>query len=188
MFENDLIKISEVLVRPEIAKIEFSCNIEKCKGACCTLESDYGAPLLENELKEITDILERAKKHISEKSREIIEEHGFFEKKEGEYLTRSIGNKDCVFVYFENKVAKCSIEKVYFEEGTSFRKPISCHLFPIRISNFRGDILRYEKFEECNPALEKGKENKVKLLDFCKDALIRLYGKQWFSELKEKNG
>ncbi len=185
MFVSNFIRIEDILVRPEITETKFSCDIEKCKGACCTLESEYGAPLLEEEIKKIAEVLTSAEKYLPNQNIKIIEADGFFEKKDGEFLTRSIENKDCIFVYYDNGIAKCSIEKAYFEEGTDFRKPISCHLFPIRVSKFGGDILRYEKFSGCSPALDKGKANNIKLVDFCKDSLIRLYGKKWFSILKE---
>lgn len=185
MFVSNFIRIEDILVRPEITETKFSCDIEKCKGACCTLESEYGAPLLEEEIKKIAEVLPSAEKYLPNQNIKIIESDGFFEKKDGEFLTRSIENKDCIFVYYDNGIAKCSIEKAYFEEKTDFRKPISCHLFPIRVSKFGGDILRYEKFSGCSPALDKGKANNIKLVDFCKDSLIRLYGKKWFSILKE---
>jgi hypothetical protein len=185
MFVSNFIRIEDILVRPEIAETKFACDLDKCKGACCTLESEYGAPLLEEEIKKIVDVLAKAKKYLPEKNIQIIEADGFFENKEGEFLTRSIDNKDCIFVYYNNGIAKCSIEKAFFEEGTDFRKPISCHLFPIRVSKFGGEVLRYEKFSDCAPALENGAKNNIKLLDFCKDSLIRLYGKKWYSILKE---
>ncbi|MHB1688052.1 MAG: DUF3109 family protein [Ignavibacteriaceae bacterium] len=188
MFVSNLIHIEDILIRPEIAETKFACDLEKCKGACCTLESEYGAPLLEKEIKKIAGMLSQTKKYLSGESIKIIETDGFFENKDGEFLTRSVENKDCVFVYYENEIAKCSIEKVFFEEGTDFRKPISCHLFPIRVSKFGSDVLRYEKFSDCAPALENGEKNKIKLLDFCKDSLTRLYGKKWYSTLKETIG
>ncbi len=188
MFESNFIRVEDVIIRPEIAEIRFACDVEKCKGACCTLESEYGAPLREDELKKISDVLNSVKKYLGEKSIKIIESEGFYERKDGEFLTRSIDDKDCVFVYYENKIAKCSIERVYFEEGTDFRKPISCHLFPIRVSKFGGDVLRYEKFKDCETALENGKQKNIKLFDFCKDSLIRLYGKKWFTTFKEMIG
>ena len=87
-------------------------------------------------------------------------------------MTNSINKKECVFVYFE----------------TSFRKPVSCHLFPIRISKFGGDILRYEKFSECSPAIDKGKKEDIKIVEFCKDSLVRNFGEKWYSSLMENKG
>ncbi|MCW8817384.1 MAG: DUF3109 family protein, partial [Ignavibacteriaceae bacterium] len=94
----------------------------------------------------------------------------------------------CVFVYYENEIAKCSIEKAYLEGKTDFRKPISCHLFPIRISDFGGDVLGFERIDECQPALELGKAENTTVAEFCKDSLSRLYGKEWYLKFIELIG
>ena len=108
--------------------------------------------------------------------------------KDNELLLRSIDNKDCVFSTYEGKVAKCAIEKAYNSGKIDFKKPISCHLFPIRVSNFGGDVLRFEKLQECEPAMENGKELDVTVAEFCREPLERLYGKNWFNQLKELTG
>ncbi len=185
MIVNNVIPVEDVLIRSEIAEIKFACDLKKCKGACCTLESEFGAPLLKEEVDQIDKILETVKDYLPDKHREAIEENGFYEIKNGELMTASVDNKACVFVYYESGIAKCGIERAYFDGKIKFRKPISCHLFPIRVSKFGGDILRFEKFKECSPALENGAKNNIKLIDFCKDSLERLYGKKWYSTLKE---
>jgi len=185
MYANNFIPVEDVLIRTEIAETYFACDLKKCKGACCTVESDYGAPLLKEEIEQIEGILDIIKDYIPKKHWREIEDNGFFEQKEDELLTASVDNKACVFVFYEKSVAKCSIEQAYFDGKIKFRKPISCHLFPIRVSKFGGDVLRYEKFKECSPALENGAKNNIKLVDFCKDSIERLYGKKWYSKLKE---
>ena len=147
MYVNNLIPIEDVLIRTEIAEISFACDLKKCKGACCTIESEYGAPLLKEEIVQIEGILDIVKEYLPKKHILEIEENGFYESKEDELLTVSFENKACVFVYYEKGIAKCSIERAYFDGKTKFRKPISCHLFPIRVSRFGGDVLRFEKFE-----------------------------------------
>ena len=188
MFVSSVIPVEDVLIRTEIAEKKFACDLEKCKGACCTLESEYGAPLLEEEVDVIDKILDIVKEYIPERHREEIESNGFYEVKDGEILTNSVNNKACVFVYYENDIAKCGIERAFFEGRITFRKPISCHLFPIRISKFGGDVLRYEKFSQCSPALEKGEKQNFKLVDFCEDSLKRLYGDKWYATLLETIG
>jgi hypothetical protein len=188
MFTNNFIPVENVLVRPEIMETHFSCDLEKCKGACCTIESEFGAPLLEEEIPVINEILEETYPYLPEEHVNLIKKNGFFYNKEGELMTRSINKKECVFVYFENEVAKCSIEKAFIDGKISFRKPVSCHLFPIRVTKFGGDVLRYEKFSECSPALEKGKKDNVKIVEFCKDSLIRSYGNKWYSSLTDNKG
>ena len=185
MFLNNLVKVDNVLLDKEIADSHFACDLSICKGACCTLESDFGAPLLQEEIGKIKEILPVVKKYLSADHVLEIENNGFFEEKDNEILTRSVERKACVFVYYENDIAKCSIEKAFINKETDFKKPVSCHLFPIRVSNFGGDVLRYEKFNECKPAISNGKEKEIKLIDFCSEPLQRTYGKIWYSKLKK---
>jgi hypothetical protein len=187
MYSSEIISVGDVLVRQEILDTPFSCDLSKCKGGCCTIESDYGAPLNEDEIGEIEKILPIVREYLPENHLSEIDKNGFYEIKEGEKLTTSFENKACVFVFWENGIAKCGIERAYFDGKVSFRKPVSCHLFPIRVSKFGGDVLRYEKFNECVPALEKGVKEKTNIVDCCKDALIRLYGKDWYSILNKEN-
>ncbi len=185
MIVSNVIPVEDVLVRQEIPEARFACDLDKCKGACCTLESDYGAPLLEEEIEEIKKILDVVIDYIPASHKKIIDEDGFYEIKDGELMTSSVNSKACVFVYYDKGIAKCSIEKAFFEGKVTFRKPISCHLFPIRVSKFSGDVLRFEKFSECSSALENGAKNDIKLIDFCKDSLTRLYGQKWYLTLKK---
>ncbi len=180
--------INGILVSRELFERKFVCDLAKCKGACCTMKSDYGAPLLDDEIEEITPVLDKVYKYLSPKSVAEIKKNGFWEKKEGTLLVRSIKSKDCVFVYYDGDIAKCAIEKAYNEGEIDFPKPVSCHLFPVRVSEFGGPVLRYEEYQECKPAVEKGSKENVKVLDFLKNALIRNYGKQFYSKLKEVNG
>ncbi len=185
MYASNVIPVEDVLIRTEIAEKSFACDLEKCKGACCTLESEYGAPLLEEEVEKIDKILDIVSEYIPENHKEEIKKNGFYEVKDGELMTTSVNNKACVFVYYDNDIAKCGIERAFFDGKVDFRKPISCHLFPIRVSKFGGDVLRYEKFSECSPALERGEKQNIKLVNFCEDSLKRLYGDKWYSTLKE---
>lgn len=185
---DKIFAINEVLVRDEIVEIPFSCDLKKCKGACCTLESELGAPVTKAEIEEIEKILPIVKKYITLTNIDEIEDRGFYEAKDGEMMITSVNNRDCVFSFWDNGIAKCAIERAYFDGKVEFRKPISCHLFPIRVSDFGGDVLRYEKFSECAPALEKGKEENITIVEFCKDSLIRLYGEEWYNKLMNYSG
>jgi hypothetical protein len=182
---NKILQIDNILVGREIAKIKFACDLKKCKGACCTLDSEYGAPLMFEELELIEDVLDEVKVYLPDEHRSEIEAKGFYERKDNELMTRSFNNKACVFVYYQNGIAKCGIEKAFLDGKTGFRKPVSCHLFPIRISEFGGDILRFEKFSECSPALERGEKEEINIIDFLKESLIRKYGNNWYLKLKE---
>ncbi len=176
-------EVENKIVNRDILEVPFCCDLDKCKGACCTIESDYGAPLLPEEIALMEKSLPQALQYLPEEHRADIQANGFYEEKEGELVTRSINNRACVLVYFENGVAKCALEKAYFEKKVKFRKPISCHLFPIRISNVFGEVLRYEQFSECTHALKKGKEVNITVAEFCKDSLERKYNKRWYSKL-----
>ncbi len=188
MFESNTITIDNVIVREEIFSQKFACDLHKCKGACCTLESEFGAPLLEGEITLIEENYEEIEKNLSDEHKNIIKANGFYEEKQGELMVSSINNKACVFVYYEDEIAKCGIEKAYIEGKSSFKKPISCHLFPIRISYFGGDVLRYEKFAECSHATKKGEKENTNVFEFCEEPLKRNYGVKWYSTLKEKTG
>ena len=180
-----MILIENILLEEEITEASFSYDLNKCKGACCTFPGKYGATLKDEEINLIYDNLDNAKIFLSKKSIDYIEKHGFYEGSKESYSTMCIDKKDCVFVYYENKVAKCAIEKAYFEGQSSFRKPISCHLFPIRVSTSGRKYLYYQTIPECKPALKKGKSENVQLVNFSKDALIRAYGEVWYNRVSE---
>jgi len=188
MSDNGFFSVNGVLVNSEIATTKFTCDLSKCKGGCCTLESEFGAPLRMEEISFITDSLPEVLPFLPPLHRDIIEKEGFYELKNEELLTRSVDNRSCVFVYFEDDIAFCAIEKAYFQKKVFFRKPISCHLFPIRITELGGDILRYERFSGCKYALEKGNETNSTILEFCKDSLVRKYGENWYAQLLKEAG
>jgi len=183
--DEKFLHIDGILVRQEIANSHFMCDLLKCKGACCTFESKYGAPLTKEEVIKIEGLLDDVKEYLPADHWKEIERSGFYENNNGELLTKSKDNRACVFVCYENGIAKCSLEKAYLDGKTDFKKPISCHLFPIRVSNLGGDILKYEKLDECGPAIENGKQNNKSIAQFCEEPLNRLYGKKWYSKLTE---
>ena len=184
----DFNSIDGVLVSNQILKTKFTCNLEVCKGACCTMKSEYGAPLLKTEIGIIDKYLPKIKKYLSKKSISEIDKNGFWEEKESELMTRSINNEDCVFVYYDGDIAKCAIEKAYNNEEIDFIKPISCHLFPIRVTDFGGDVLKYEQYEDCEPALKKGEETGLSILAFCEKPIKRAYNNEFFNKLENLNG
>ena len=188
MFVGATIFIDDVVVSDEIITQKFVCDLEKCKGACCTLKSEFGAPLLEEEIPLIEENYAEVEKYLSEEHKKAIKTNGFYEEKHGELMISSIDNKACVFVYYDNDIAKCGLEKAYLEGKSSFKKPSSCHLFPILISKFGGDVLRYEKFTECIHAEKKGSNKNTYLYEFSKEPLTRKYGSKWYLSLKEKTG
>lgn len=183
--DADFIQIDDVVVNTEIVNSYFTCDLGKCKGACCTMESPYGAPITQDEIDEIEKELPAILPYLPKAHLSEIEKRSFWVKQQNELMTRSVNNRACVFVFYEGDVAKCAIERAFHEAKIECNKPISCHLFPIRISNFAGPVLRYEKYRECQPAIEKGKQTKITVLDFCKDSIERAFGTEWFKTLKE---
>lgn len=186
--QKNFIEIDDVFVSNDLANTKFTCDLEKCKGACCTMESEYGAPLTKEEITKMKKILPVLKDYLPEHSWKQIQKNGFWEEKEETLMTTSINDRDCVFVYFEGDIAKCAIEKAYFDGKVKFRKPLSCHLFPIRVSYFGGPVLKYEKYADCEPALDNGLQTQISVYEFCKDALSRAFGNEWFNKLKSYYG
>ncbi len=180
----DLTEIDGVVINNELFRTKFTCDLKECKGACCTMKSDFGAPVTYEEILEIEKNLENIAEFVPEAHLIKIKQEGFWEAKDGIIMLKSMNKRECVFVYYESDVARCSIEKAYFNKRSDFRKPISCHLFPIRISDFGGPVLRYEKYDECQPALIKGNETKISIIEFCTEALERRFGNKWLLKLK----
>lgn len=173
---------AKILIDNAIPATKFSCDLHRCKGACCTMPGHRGAPLLSGELEEIRSAYPVIKKYLSEEHQETIHRDGMFQGKPGDYTTQVVRERACVFTAWENGIAKCSFEKAYFAGELSWRKPISCHLFPIRIDNGIPERLRFEYITECKPALERGEVEDMPLAEFLKSALVRAYGEQWYNE------
>ena len=125
------------LISLDIIQKKFFCNPEKCHGACC-VEGDYGAPLDEPEIIEVKDNLPFIREYMTIEALEMLDKDGFYEKDPFDfYVTKCVDRADCIFCYKEGKIARCAIEKAFFDNNLTFRKPVSCHLYPIRISNMK---------------------------------------------------
>lgn len=180
-----MIKIGEVLVSDDIRDKEFVCNLTKCKGACC-VEGDYGAPLEDEELEKLKEIYPHVKPYLTKKGIKAIEEQGTHVlDDDGDFSTPTIGGKECAYsIYDEKGVLKCGIEQAYNDDKIKWKKPISCHLYPIRITKKKNfEAVNYHKWTICSPACSLGKELQVPLYKFLKDALVRKYGQPWYDEL-----
>ena len=183
-----MILIENTVLTDDIRDEMFVCNVEKCKGACC-VEGDLGAPLEESELEIIERIYPEVKPFLSEKGIKAIEEQGTYVKDwEDDYSTPTINGKECAYaIYDEKGILKCGIEQAYEAGKIDFKKPISCHLYPVRITKYEEyDALNYDQWHICSDACELGKELKVPLYKFLKDALTRKYGEAWYAELVEE--
>ncbi|MBI5020337.1 MAG: DUF3109 family protein [Ignavibacteriales bacterium] len=181
-----MFKIGETKIEEDIAYERFACSLSDCKGACCTMAGGRGAPLIDDEVEMLHRALPAAINYLSEENKSLIEKEGIVEGAPGMYATVCLDGKDCVFVYYENEIAKCSVERAWFEGKVEFRKPISCHLFPLRVGRSDGERVRYESIAECSTARVKGISENIYLHDFIKEALVRKYGERWYAEFLEE--
>lgn len=182
-----MIQIDELLVSEELFKAYFVCDLAACKGACC-VEGDAGAPLELEEIDFLENELENILPHLTNEGKAVIERIGVFEMdQDGEYVTPLIKGKECAFTTFdEHGIAKCGIEDAFGAGDTTFKKPISCHLYPIRIHKGKfHEALNYHRWPICRPACECGSKLQVKVFRFLKDAIIRKYGEGFFQQLEE---
>lgn len=171
-----MLTLDHLLIDQGVLDARFACDVVRCKGACCTLPGGAGAPLREEEVQLVRDAVTAATPYLTERSLKHIEKHGPVESFGGNWATTCIDDRDCVFVTFEGDVATCSIEKAWHAGESAFRKPLSCHLFPIRIANFGGPYVHYEQFEECAPGRERGERENILLVESVRDALVRAFG------------
>ena len=181
-----MIEVGNVLVHEDIIDNDFVCNISKCKGICC-IEGDAGAPLTENETKILEDIYPKVKPFLTDKGIQAIEQQGTHTvDADGDLTTTCVdGNKECAYVTWENGITKCGIEKAYEHGEVDWKKPISCHLYPIRVTHYPGfDVLHYDRWHICRDACTFGEELKVPVYKFLKDPLIREYGEDWYAQLE----
>jgi hypothetical protein len=180
-----MIEIGKTLISTELLEEHFVCDLNKCKGECC-IAGDYGAPLDKSELKEIEKYYPIVKPLLQERALKSLEEQGLYMKDdEGDWVTPLInGNEECAFTIFENGIAKCSFEKAYYDGQIPWKKPISCHLYPVRIKKLKNyDALNYDRWDVCAPACKLGKSLKVPVYQFLKESLTRKYGEEWYKEL-----
>ena len=154
--------MEKYIIDDRIFNVKFSCDVGKCRGACCTLKGAGGAPILDEEVKIIKKNIDIVKKYLH------------------------VNDEECVFSFYEEGIAKCSFQKAFYNEESDFKKPISCHLFPVRISGIKRNILKYEEINECLDALEKGEEENISVFEFAKDSLIREYGIGFYNDLRDK--
>lgn len=180
-----MIQIQDTIISELLLEKKFVCNLNACKGACC-VNGDAGAPLLDDELDELESVFPHVKKYLTEESIEALEIDLYTVDTDGDFVTQLVNGKECAFVFFdEQNIAKCSIEQAYLDGKISFKKPISCHLFPVRLKEYKSFIaVNYEEIEICNDACKLGKELGVKTYQFLKEPLVRKFGEKWFNELE----
>lgn len=182
-----MIQIDDKIISFDIFEEHFICDLPKCHGSCC-VEGESGAPLEDDEIQIIENIYPIIKSSLPKKSQNIIEERGTWEvDMDGDKVTPINNGRECVYVYFDEKnIAKCAIEKAHSEGLIDFKKPISCHLYPIRVSKYNDfDALNYHRWPICGPARVLGKEVGLPMFKFLREALIRKYGEAFYDKMEE---
>jgi hypothetical protein len=182
-----MISLGNTIISDEIFVEKFICDLNKCKGSCCW-EGDYGAPLDENELNILVEIYPKIKEYLSDESITQIEEFGHYVyfNPAKTFATPVLNNGACVYLSKgEAGLFECAIQKAYNNGVVDFYKPISCHLYPIRITSYKDyDALNYDRWDICKAACSLGAKEKVPIFRFVKDALIRKYGQEYYDEME----
>ena len=181
-----MFQLGKTIVSEEILERDFVCNLSACKGNCC-IDGDAGAPLSAEETKIMEEIYPKVKPYLRPEGIAAIEAQGTWVKGEdGDFETTLIEGKDCAYVIFDGETALCGIEQAYNEGIVSWKKPVSCHLYPIRVKDFTEfTAVNYDKWHICDDACTLGKELQVPVYKFVKEALIRRFGEDWYLELEK---
>lgn len=182
-----MFQLGKTIVSEELLKEEFVCNISACKGECC-VAGDAGAPLVKEEVKILENIFEKVKPYMSKKGIDAVLEQGTsIITPSGDLETPLVNDKECVYVVFDDKgVACCAIEQAYNSGVIDWKKPISCHLYPVRVQDYSEfSAVNYDRWSICSDACSLGKELKVPVYKFVKEALIRKFGKDWYDTLEK---
>ncbi|WP_055446997.1 DUF3109 family protein [Lacinutrix mariniflava] len=182
-----MFQLGKTIVSESIIENDFVCNLSACKGACC-IDGDAGAPLTVEEAQILKDIYPKVKPFLRQEGIDAIEAQGTSIVADFDELeTPLINGADCAYVIFdEKKTALCAIEEAYNQGEISWKKPVSCHLYPIRVRDYTEfSAVNYDKWEICDDACSLGKELQVPVYKFVKEALIRKFGEDWYSELEK---
>ena len=183
-----MIIIDKTVISSDVENELFVCDLQKCKGACC-VEGDLGAPLTDTELDEIDAVTEVVRDYLPQKARDVLDREGGYQvDDEGEFTTTTVNDRECVFAFWDtNGILKCGIEQAWKDGKTSFRKPISCHLYPIRVQKLdEYEALNYDRWDICASACANGSQLGVPVYRFLKEPLIRKYGEVWYDRLEEE--
>jgi hypothetical protein len=180
-----MFQIGKTIVSEDILDREFVCNLNACKGSCC-VEGEAGAPVTKEETEILKQIFPKVIPFLRNEGIDAIEKQGFYTTNPvGDFETTLVNKKECAYAIFDDQgIAKCGIEEAFNKGIIDFKKPISCHLYPVRIQEYsRLTAVNYHSWPICDDACVLGKELKVPTYIFVKDALVRKFGNVWFDEL-----
>ena len=182
-----MIEIDDMIISNELFEKKFVCDLQKCKGVCC-VEGDSGAPLKSDEINSIRNNFNIIKEEMSLAGLSAIEDKDFYYvDEEGEQVTSLVNDKECVFVFRDqNNIAKCSIESAYRKNKINFNKPISCHLYPIRVRQYETFMaVNIHNWHICKPACECGSQLNVPVFRFLKESIIRFWDEEFYFQLED---
>lgn len=182
-----MFQLGKTIVSEDLIEKDFVCNLTACKGACC-IEGEAGAPVAANEVSVLKRVYPKVKPFLRAAGVRAIEAQGtHIETESGELETPLVDGKECAYVTFtETGTASCGIEDAYNAGEIDFRKPISCHLYPVRVQEYSEfAAVNYHKWPICNDACVLGRQLRVPVYKFVKDALIRKFGEPWYLELEK---
>ena len=181
-----MLQVGETVISFEIFEEKFVCDLSSCKGECC-IAGEEGAPLEKEEIEKIEKILPEVWEYLPEQSKEIIKKQGVsYIDREGENAVSIVNGAECVFMYRNhNGYAQCAIERACLEGKISFRKPISCYLYPIRIKRYKDfTAVNYHRWHVCKCALELGAKENIPVYKFLKNPLIEKFGNNWYEQVE----
>mgnify|MGYP001766011418 CR=1 FL=1 len=179
-----MFQIDDTIVSATLIETRFACDLKACRGCCCHY-GDAGAPLNDSEKDILGKIYHEIKPYLREEGIKAVEEKGIWQTdREGEVVTPLIGNEECAYAVIEEGIFLCGIEKAFLAGAVQFRKPLSCHLFPVRIKNFTDfRAVNYEEWPVCRPAVLAGERDDVYLYRFLEEPLKRAFGNEWYEKL-----
>lgn len=181
-----MFQLGKTIVSEEIIEKDFVCNLATCKGECC-VSGEAGAPLDKNETKILEDIYLKVKPFLRKEGIEAIEKQGTWITSDFDELeTPLVNGEECAYVIFDEKnTALCAIEEAYNKGLVDWKKPISCHLYPVRVKDYSEfAAVNYHSWDICDDACSLGKELQVPVYKFVKEALVRKFGQNWYDELE----
>ena len=183
-----MIAIDHVLVSDQLVSEHFVCDLHKCKGACC-VDGDAGAPLDRSELKEIDEAVSIVAPYLTSESLKEIDKQGrYVYDREFGWVTPTINSSICVYGITDEKgIVKCAFEQAYYEGKIKWKKPISCHLFPVIVKKSKNGVTEYANYEpredNCKAACSLGEKLKVPVYKFLKETLVRKFGEPFYEAL-----
>ncbi|MFR9526471.1 MAG: DUF3109 family protein [Rikenellaceae bacterium] len=180
-----MIEIEDKIVSMDLLQEYFACDIAQCKGICC-VEGNAGAPLEIEEVDLLEHEYEAYKPYMTSEGIESVERQGFMAiDDDGDYTTPLVNDAECAFAYSENGVTLCAIEKAWRAGETQFMKPISCHLYPIRLINFAngGVGLNYHRWSVCRSACNNGAKLQIPVYKSLREPIVRRFGEEFYAAL-----